>query len=167
MVFWWLLTLSNCCSQQTGLCDCAEPTHKAGVVFTGAWKERVLPCSWNQHFKTQSSAPQERALLCKQPLHEDSGKRQPQVTQIWHQTTLLSLHHNKFLCGWHRQVGRHPICNEATKELTTAPVTATHPPAAAAWRHVLPKLSGVSMSKPADSTCSLLNKDTMLYFCPS
>lgn len=43
----------------------------------------------------------------------------------------------------------------------------THPPAAAAWRHVLPNVSGVSISKPADSTCSSLIKDTMLYFCPS
>ena len=39
----------------------------------------------------------------------------------------------------------------------------THPPEAAACRQVLPMLSGVFMSKPADSTCSLLRDDTMLY----
>lgn len=38
-----------------------------------------------------------------------------------------------------------------------------HPPEAAAWRQVLPRLSGVLISKPADSTCSLLSEDTMLY----
>lgn len=44
-----------------------------------------------------------------------------------------------------------------------APRGATHPPEAAAWRQVLPRLSGVLMSKPADSTCSLLSEETMLY----
>lgn len=57
-----------------------------------------------------------------------------------------------------------PRCTQDTLEQAQC---STHPPAAAACRHVLPKLSGVSMSKPADSTCSLLNKDTTLYFCPS
>lgn len=38
-----------------------------------------------------------------------------------------------------------------------------HPPEAAAWRQVLPRLSGVLISKPADSTCSLLSEETMLY----
>lgn len=55
------------------------------------------------------------SLLCKQPLHEGSDKKQPQVTKIWHQTALLPLHRNKFLCGWHSQIGWHQICNKATK----------------------------------------------------
>lgn len=54
-------------------------------------------------------------LLCKQPRHEGSGKRQPQVTKIWHQTALLPLHRNKFRRGRHSQVDWHQICNKATK----------------------------------------------------
>lgn len=37
------------------------------------------------------------------------------------------------------------------------------PPEAAACKQVLPYSSGVLMSKPADSTCSLLIDSTMLY----
>lgn len=43
----------------------------------------------------------------------------------------------------------------------------THPPEAAAWRQVRPRLSGVLMSNPAESTCSLLSEDTMLYSWPA
>lgn len=39
----------------------------------------------------------------------------------------------------------------------------SYPPEAAACRQVLPKLSGVFMSNPADSTCSLLIDETILY----
>lgn len=42
----------------------------------------------------------------------------------------------------------------------------THPPAAAAWRHVLPRLSGVSIWKPAHRTESLLRVQIMLYLRP-
>lgn len=42
----------------------------------------------------------------------------------------------------------------------------THPPAAAAWRQVLPRLSGVSIWKPAHRTESLLRVQIMLYLCP-
>ncbi len=42
----------------------------------------------------------------------------------------------------------------------------THPPAAAACRHVLPRLSGVSIWKPADRTESLLRGHIMLYLRP-
>lgn len=65
---------------------------------------------------------------------------------------------------WKKTLTERPQ-NQITVELSS--FKTTHPPAAAAWRQVLPNLSGVSISKPADSTCSLLNKDTMLYFCPS
>lgn len=44
---------------------------------------------------------------------------------------------------------------------------ASHPPEAAACRQVLPKLSGVFMSNPADSTCSLLIDETILYSWPA
>lgn len=44
--------------------------------------------------------------------------------------------------------------------------SASHPPEAAACRQVLPKLSGVFMSNPADSTCSLLIDETILYSWP-
>lgn len=42
----------------------------------------------------------------------------------------------------------------------------THPPAAAAWRQVLPRLSGVSIWKPAHRTESLLRVQIMLYLRP-
>ena len=42
----------------------------------------------------------------------------------------------------------------------------SYPPEAAACRQVLPKLSGVFMSNPADSTCSLLIDETILYSWP-
>lgn len=55
-------------------------------------------------------------LLCKQPLHKGSSEKQPQVTQIWHETALIPSDRSKFFCGWHSHVGWRQICNEASKQ---------------------------------------------------